>query len=234
MASDSDFSWPWDWWNCKFYLLIFPCMCRSPKWGWTCTVCQFEGKVARDSELDSKLDSVTPNWIGSAPCCVCSLGSPAPSWGPTCPPWSTPWFLITIKSLGSNLSSRSLADEHKNEFTWWFSGCAHDLIFGPCTSMEGVVVSDIVMSSLKPEVLVFQTAGSSFASKTRCFCLPNQTVRFWHIEDMILSSLNCCEPLVICITYYLFTHTFCCTPRMHRYRGGCLGFPWKNMQNGGI
>jgi hypothetical protein len=61
---------------------------------------------------------------------------------PTCPPW----LLITIKSLGSHLSSRSLADKHKKEFTWWRSHCACDLIIGPYTSI-GVVVSDVVMSS---------------------------------------------------------------------------------------
>jgi hypothetical protein len=80
------------------------------------------------------------------------LGSPATSWCPTCPPWSTPWFLITIKLLGSHLFSRSLADEHKNKFSWRRSCCAHDLITGPCTLIEGVVVSDIVMFSSVPSV----------------------------------------------------------------------------------
>jgi hypothetical protein len=101
------------------------------------------------SELDSKSDTVTPNWIGSPPCYACFLGSPTPSWCPTCTPWSTPWFQIIIKSLDSNIFSRSLVDEHKNEFTWWFSHCTHDLVIGPCTSIEGVVVSDVVMSSSK-------------------------------------------------------------------------------------
>jgi hypothetical protein len=95
-------------------------------------VCQFEGKVVLDSELNSKSDLVTSNWIGSPPCCACSMGSSAPSSCPTCPSWSMPWFLIIIKSLGSNLSSRSLADEHKNDFTWQFNHCARDLVIGPC------------------------------------------------------------------------------------------------------
>jgi hypothetical protein len=113
---------------------------------------QFEGKVVLDSsELDSKSDSWTPNWLGPPPCCACFLGSPAPPWCPTCPPWSTSWFLITIKSLGSNLFSRSLAGEHKNKITWWHSCCAHDLVIGPCTSI-GVVVSDVVMSSSVTEL----------------------------------------------------------------------------------
>jgi hypothetical protein len=47
--------------------------------GRTRPVHQFECMVVLDSELDSKLDFVTLNWIGSPPCCVCSLGSPAPS-----------------------------------------------------------------------------------------------------------------------------------------------------------
>jgi hypothetical protein len=108
---------------------------------------QFEGKVILNSELASKLDSVTPNWIGSPPCCASFLGSLTPSWCPICPPWFTPWFVITIKSLGGNLFLRSLAE---NEFTWRFSHCAHDLVIGPCTSIKGVVVSDIVMSSSEP------------------------------------------------------------------------------------
>jgi hypothetical protein len=133
--------------------------------GRTRPVCQFQGKVVLDSELDSKSDSWTLDWLGHPPCCAYFFGSPAPSWCPTCPPWSTPWFLITIKSLGSNLFSRSLADEHKNEFTWWRSCCAHDLIIGPCTSIEGVVVSDIVMSSSSSpswiDVILNGTSSSS-------------------------------------------------------------------------
>jgi hypothetical protein len=108
---------------------------------------QFEGKVVLDSELDLKSDSWIPNLLGLPPCCACFLGSPAHSWCPACSPWSTPWFLITIKSLGSNLFSRSLADEHKNEFTWRHSCYAHDLIIGPCNSIERIVVSDVVISS---------------------------------------------------------------------------------------
>jgi hypothetical protein len=100
-----------------------------------------------DSKLDSKLESWTPNWIVPPACCACFLGSPAPSWCLTCPPWFTHWFLITIKLLDSNLFSRSLADEHQNEFTWWCSYCARDLVIGPCTSIKGVVVSNVVMSS---------------------------------------------------------------------------------------
>jgi hypothetical protein len=50
---------------------------------------------------------------------------------------------MTIKSLGSHLFSRSLEDEHKNEFTRWRSCCACDLVIGPCISIEGVVVSDV-------------------------------------------------------------------------------------------
>jgi hypothetical protein len=111
-----------------------------------CLVCQFEGKVVLESELDSKSDYCIPNWLGHPPCCACFLNSPEPSWCPTCSPWSTLWFLMTIKSLGSNLFSRSLADEHKNVY-WWRSYCAHDLVIGPCNSIEGMVVSNVVMSS---------------------------------------------------------------------------------------
>jgi hypothetical protein len=39
-----------------------------------------------------------------------------------------------------------MVDEQKNEFTWWFSHCAGDLVIDPYTSKKGVVVSDIVMS----------------------------------------------------------------------------------------
>jgi hypothetical protein len=42
-------------------------------------------------------------------------------------------------------------------------------------------------------------------------------------DNICFSCFNCCEPLVMCITYYLFTH-ICCTPRMHRYRGALLDF----------
>jgi hypothetical protein len=38
-------------------------------------------------------------------------------------------------------------DEHTNEFTYRFSRYACDLVIGPCTLMQGVVVSDEVMSS---------------------------------------------------------------------------------------
>jgi hypothetical protein len=112
-------------------------------------VSQFEGKVVLYSELDSKSDFITQNQIGSRspPCCVWFLGSPEPSWCPTCSLGSTPWFLITIKSLGSKIFARSLVNRLKNKFTWWFSRCAHDLVIGPCNSMEEVVVSDVVMSS---------------------------------------------------------------------------------------
>jgi hypothetical protein len=88
-----------------------------------------------------------PNWLGLPPCCACFLGSPPPSWCPAYFLWSTPWFLITIKSWGSNLFSRSLADEHKNEFTWRRNCCARDLIIGPYISIEGMAVSNVVMSS---------------------------------------------------------------------------------------
>jgi hypothetical protein len=115
--------------------------------GRTRPVRQFEGKVVLDSNLDSKSDSWIPNWLGHSPCCACFLGSPAPSWCPACSAWSTPSFLKTIKSLVSNLFSRSLADEHKNKFTWRHSCCAHDLIISPCNSIEGMVVSDVMMSS---------------------------------------------------------------------------------------
>jgi hypothetical protein len=146
-----------------------------------------------DSELDSKSDSWTPNWYGPSPCCACFLGSPAPFWCPTCPLWSTHSFLITIKSLGSNLFSRSLADEHKNEFTWLHSCCAHDLVIGPCTSIEGVVVSDVVMSSsgsnprLEGEAIVkswewdFGESGSSSHSHL-CY------VMFWSDKDCVRKS----------------------------------------------
>jgi hypothetical protein len=130
ISSDSDFSWPWDQWHWKDYLLMFPCICTS-----------------LESELDSKSDYWTLNWLGPPPCCACFLGSPTPSCCPICPPWSTPWFLITIKSLGCYIFSRWLACEHKNEFTQRRSCCAHDLVIGPYTSIEGVIVSDVLMSS---------------------------------------------------------------------------------------
>jgi hypothetical protein len=47
--------------------------------GRTRLVRQFEGKVVLDSELDSKSDLWTPNWIGPLSCCACFLGSLAPS-----------------------------------------------------------------------------------------------------------------------------------------------------------
>jgi hypothetical protein len=136
-----NFSWPLDQWHWKDYLLIFPCICRSPK-----------SEVGRVLYVHLKARwSWTPSWTSTMVCVFSWLSSTflisAPSWCPACSPWSTPWFLITIKSLGSNLFSRSLADEHKNEFTWRHSCYAHDLIIGPCNSIERIVVSDVVISS---------------------------------------------------------------------------------------
>jgi hypothetical protein len=76
---------------------------------------QFEYKVVVDSELDS--NSAIPNWIGSPPSRARLLGSPVPFRCSVCPPWSSPSFLRTIKSLGCNRLSILLAEEHKNEFT---------------------------------------------------------------------------------------------------------------------
>jgi hypothetical protein len=136
-AADSDFSWPWDRWHWKDYLLIFPCIYRPSK-----------SKVRCVLYINLKARwSWTPNWLGPLPCCACFLGSPSPSRCPTCPPWSTPWFLIIIKLLGGHRFSRSLADKHKNESTWWHSCYACDLVIGPCTSIKGMVVFNIVMSS---------------------------------------------------------------------------------------
>jgi hypothetical protein len=143
IAAYSDFNWPWGHSHSKSYLLIFPCICRSPDA--SCVSIWRHGGTGLWVGLEVRLRSFEFDWI--PPCCVCFLVSPAHSWCPTCPPWSTPWFLITIKSLCSNLFSRSLVNKHKNEFTWWFSQCACDLVIGPWTSMEGVVVSNIVMSS---------------------------------------------------------------------------------------
>jgi hypothetical protein len=77
---------------------------------------------------------------------------------------------------------------------------------------------------------VSQTGCSSFygcAEKIRCSGLPNQTVRFWQTEYMVLS-------IFLWTTYHVhhvllvYTHThFCCTLQMHTYRGNSLGFPWK-------
>jgi hypothetical protein len=47
---------------------------------------QFEVNVVLDSEIDSKLDSAIPNWIGSPPWHAHLLGSPTPFWWHTCPP----------------------------------------------------------------------------------------------------------------------------------------------------
>jgi hypothetical protein len=136
ILADSNFSWPWDHFHWKDYLLIFPCICRSPKLEVECIL--YVNLKARWSW--------TLNWLRPPPCCPYFFRTIAPSWCPTCHPWSTPWFLITIKSLGSHLFSISLAGEHKNEFTWRRSCCARDLIIGPCTSI-GVDVSGVVMSS---------------------------------------------------------------------------------------
>jgi hypothetical protein len=128
---------------------------------------QFEGKVVLDSELDSKWDSWIPNWLRLPPCCACFFVSSEPTWCPTCSPWSTPWFLITNKLSDSNLFSRSLVDEHKNKFTWRHSCCACDLIIGPYNSIEGMVVSDIVMSSSQGPLI-------SLATSARLVWLGNQ------------------------------------------------------------
>jgi hypothetical protein len=47
--------------------------------GRTHPIHQFEGKVVLDSELDSKSDCWTLNWLGPPPCCACFLTSLAPS-----------------------------------------------------------------------------------------------------------------------------------------------------------
>jgi hypothetical protein len=47
--------------------------------GPTCHVHQFEAKVVRYSELDSKSDSAILNWIGSPPWRAKLLGSPTAS-----------------------------------------------------------------------------------------------------------------------------------------------------------
>jgi hypothetical protein len=75
-----------------------------------------------------------------------SFSSLAPSRCPTCPLWSSPIFLIIIKLLDSNLFLRSLVDKHRNEFTWQCSYCARDLIISPYASIEGEIVSVVVMS----------------------------------------------------------------------------------------
>jgi hypothetical protein len=116
-----------------------------------------------DSELDSKSDSWTLNWLRPPPCCACFLGSPAPSWYPTCPSWSTPWFLKIIKLLASHLFSRSLANEHNNEFTWRRSCYARDLIIDLCTSIGRVVVSNVVMSTSGT------LEGSKSDTRARCW-----------------------------------------------------------------
>jgi hypothetical protein len=35
---ESDFSWTWDWWHWKFYLVLFPCICRTSKFDFICVL----------------------------------------------------------------------------------------------------------------------------------------------------------------------------------------------------
>jgi hypothetical protein len=63
----------------KIISLAFHAYVDRPNRGWTRLVGQFEGKVVLDSELDSKLDSCSLNWLGPPHCCACFLGSPTPS-----------------------------------------------------------------------------------------------------------------------------------------------------------
>ena len=54
------------------------------------------------------------------------------------------------------------------------------------------------------------------------FCLANPKVPGLGRQNWLASIiLLLCEILVMCITYYMFTHVFC-TPRMLRFRGGSL------------
>jgi hypothetical protein len=66
---------------------------------------------------------------------------------------------------------------------------------------------DIPILLAKPDVLIYQTGVSSFGRHNICF-----------------SCFNCCEPLVICITYYLFTHTFVPPHECINIEGALLDF----------
>jgi hypothetical protein len=145
IAGYSDFSWPWDRLSWKSYLLRFPYICTLPKSEVvsSCMSIWRQGGLESWVGLKIRLRNFELDWIFTLMCASLS----APSWCPTCPPWSTYSFIITIKLLGSNLFSRSLVEEYKNEFIWWFSHCTHDFLIGPCISMERVIVSNIVMST---------------------------------------------------------------------------------------
>jgi hypothetical protein len=144
-------------------------------------------------------------------------------------------------SLGSHLFSRSLADEHKNEFTWWHNYCTRDLVIDPCTSIEGVVVSNVVMSSLglagasllcsavrNPAPLILSTARSvspfdwiAFISPLRCgyvgVLLPLLRCRWW--KDSLKFS-SCLLPVPLDLLLGVFP---CCAasslfPRSEAFR----------------
>jgi hypothetical protein len=44
-------------------------------------------------------------------------------------------------------------------------------------------------------------------------------------QNICFSQIIFCDLSVMCVTYYLFTTHFCCTPRMHAYRESSLRFP---------
>jgi hypothetical protein len=71
-----------------------------------------------------------------------------------------------------------------------------------------------------------------------CPIWKNQTVPFSKLDCPVLSdrtyaslNLNFCEPRVMCITYYLFTHTFVAHLRYIHIGGALLDF-LENVQNG--
>jgi hypothetical protein len=150
ILKDSDFSWPWAGGFGKLISLYFHAYVEYPNQRLDASCASFWRWGGPRLRVRFKVKLLNSELVCSPPLCERLLGSPSPPWCPVFPPWFTHWFLIIIKSLGSNRFSISLLEEHWNEFTWWFSYYAYDLVIGPCISMGGMVLSNVVMSSSCP------------------------------------------------------------------------------------
>jgi hypothetical protein len=90
--------------------------------------------------------------------------------------------------------------------------------------INGVCFFVNTISLEKSDGSVFQTGCSDFLGQTGCSSLPNWSVQFWEIEHMFLFPLIVVTKLCH-MHHMLYVHThFCCTPRMHTYRGSSPNF----------
>jgi hypothetical protein len=74
-------------------------------------------------ELEVKLDCASM-WLGG-PCC-----SSTPLCSSPCVLWTSPWFLITLKKLGSKLFLQLLIETLRSELTSKFNCHARALVIG--------------------------------------------------------------------------------------------------------